>query len=121
MIRIINSCIQDLKYKSFLWNERAYHLMCRFLKKRKENPTNYSDIDGYVNKELKAYLMHEFSVKGRYDPELTVLLMLINCKDKIKHILQDNISYACICLTRSKIEEECNTNLYLIDTHQHHH
>ena len=98
-----------------MWHEKAYTAIRKDLVKS-------GKCDVLIRKESKitdkitGKIEHEFGLQGRFDPETSILLIIMTNSHKLEHIIKDSVQLGLICCAPYNNDFGYVTNLYLIST-----
>jgi hypothetical protein len=103
-----------------MWSEKVYLTAYEYLVEVEEKLIIDSEIARdpssiRVSKKLKSnHGCQEFNVNGLLPPEITVLYLLLQNKDRIKTILLDNYDHGAVCSFPTKNNYKLRTLIYLV-------
>jgi hypothetical protein len=91
------------KGRSYLWNEKGYILL-RSIYQRIVNGEEVNETleEAFASRACQCQIVNHFEVKGKFDPESTFLLLLLENASSARNIISDSAPLASVCTVQGK-------------------
>lgn len=88
---------KDIKANELKWSENIYKCVRQKYMNLKTGTKSIGRIENIVKKLCHKETDHFAIINGRYNPEETVLVYIIDHNDRLEELVQDNLMYGTIC------------------------
>lgn len=108
---------RDLTAGELEWSENIYLCIRQKYVKLRSGSELKGSMQNIIKKQAKKRTEHFAIVNGRFNPEETVVVFIIDHANRLEELVRDNVKYGAICTIQMKKDDLSSYCTYLVFAH----